>query len=205
MKVKDVLKLLKVTRPTLCRYVKEGKIRAVKINRTKLDYNEDDVFKLAGIENRAKGVIYARVSTDKQKSSLQNQIDTLLQYANSNGVQIDKVYKDVASGLNFDRGEFQSLLSDVIKYKVKTVFITNKDRFSRISFNMWKELFSYFNCEIVVLNDIEEINDFEEKEIFEDIISMLHCFAMKMYSKRRKNKLKLLEENLQIEQQIEQQ
>ena len=70
---------------------------------------------------------------------------------------------------------------------------------------MWKELFSYFNCEIVVLNDIEEINDFEEKEIFEDIISMLHCFAMKMYSKRRKNKLKLLEENLQIEQQIEQQ
>ena len=70
---------------------------------------------------------------------------------------------------------------------------------------MWKELFSYFNCEIVVLNDIEEINDFEEKEIFEDIISMLHCFAMRMYSKRRKNKLKLLEENLQIEQQIEQQ
>ena len=201
MKVKDVLKLLKVTRPTLCRYVKEGKIRAIKINRTKLDYNEEDVFKLAGIENRAKGVIYARVSTDEQKSGLQNQIDTLLQYANSNGVQIDKIYKDIASGLNFDRGEFQSLLSDVIQYKVKTVFITNKDRFSRISFNMWKELFSYFNCEIVVLNDIKEINDSEEKEIFEDIISMIHCFAMRMYSKRRKNKLKLLEENLQVEQQ----
>ena len=66
---------------------------------------------------------------------------------------------------------------------------------------MWKELFSYFSCEIVVLNDIKEINDSEEKEIFEDIISMLHCFAMRMYSKRRKNKLKLLEENLQVEQQ----
>ena len=201
MKGKDGLKLLKVTRPTLCRYVKEGKIRAIKINRTKLDYNEEDVFKLAGIENRAKGVIYARVSTNKQKSSLQNQIDTILQYADSNGVQIDKIYKDIASGLNFDRGEFQSLLSDVIQYKVKTIFITDKDRFSRISFNMWKELFSYFNCEIVVLNDIKEINDSEEKEIFEDIISMLHCFAMRMYSKRRKNKLKLLEENLQVEQQ----
>ena len=159
MKGKDVLKLLKVTRPTLCKYVREGKIRAIKINRSKLDYNEEDVFKLAGIENRAKGVIYARVSTNKQKSSLQNQVDTLLQYANSNGVQIDKIYKDIASGLNFDRGEFQSLLSDVIQYKVKTIFITNKDRFSRISFNMWKELFSYFNREIVVLNGIKEIND----------------------------------------------
>ena len=125
----------------------------------------------------------------------------ILQYADSNGVQIDKIYKDIASGLNFDRGEFQSLLSDVIQYKVKTIFITNKDRFSRISFNMWKELFSYFNCKIVVLNDIKEINDSEEKEIFEDIIYMLHGFAMRMYSKRRKNKLKLLEENLQVEQQ----
>ena len=45
------------------------------------------------------------------------------------------------------------------------------------------------------------MNDSEEKEIFEDIISMLHCFAMRMYSKRRKNKLKLIEENLQVEQQ----
>ena len=43
MKGKDVLKLLKVTRPTLCKYVKEGKIRAIKINRAKLDCNEEDV------------------------------------------------------------------------------------------------------------------------------------------------------------------
>lgn len=199
MKSKDVLKLLKVTRPTLCKYVKEGKLRAIKINKTKLDYNEDDVFDLAGIKNRSKAVIYARVSTQNQKSSLQNQIDTLLQYANSNGFEIDKIYKDIASGLNFDRGEFQTLLSDVIQYKIKTVFITNKDRFSRISFNMWKELFEYFNCNIVVLNDMKDINESEEKEIFEDIISMIHCFAMRMYSKRRKNKLKLIKENLEVD------
>ena len=199
MKSKDVLKLLKVTRPTLCKYVKEGKLRAIKINKTKLDYNEDDVFDLAGIKNRSKAVIYARVSTQNQKSSLQNQIDTLLQYANSNGFEIDKIYKDIASGLNFDRGEFQTLLSDVIQYKIKTVFITNKDRFSRISFNMWKELFEYFNCNIVVLNDIKDINESEEKEIFEDIISMIHCFTMRMHSKRRKNKLKLIKENLEVD------
>ena len=27
-----------------------------------------------------------------------------------------------------------------------------------------------------------------------------YCFAMKMYSKRRKNKLKMIEENLEVEQ-----
>ena len=42
----------------------------------------------------------------------------------------------------------------------------------------------------------------EEKEIFEDIISLIHCFAMKMYSKRRKSKLKMIEENLEVEQNI---
>jgi len=200
MKSKEVLKLLKVTRPTLCNYVKIGKIRAIKINKVKLDYNEDDVFELAGIKNRSKAVIYARVSTSKQKSSLDTQVETLLSYANTNGFEIDKIYKDMASGLNFDRSEFNLLLMDVIQYKIKTIFITNKDRLSRISFNMWKELFAYFNCSIVVLNDLNEKTESEEKEIFEDIISMIHCFAMKMYSKRRKNKLKMIEENLEVEQ-----
>lgn len=39
----------------------------------------------------------------------------------------------------------------------------------------------------------------DEAEIFEEIISMLHCFAMKMYSKRRKRKLEIVQENLKNE------
>ena len=39
-----------------------------------------------------------------------------------------------------------------------------------------------------------------KKKIFEDIISLIHCFVMKIYSIRRKNKLKMIEENLEAEQ-----
>ena len=67
---------------------------------------------------------------------------------------------------------------------------------------MWKELFEYFNCRLVVINEDQQVTENEEKEIFEDIISLIHCFAMKMYSKRRKNKLKMIEENLEVEQNI---
>lgn len=67
---------------------------------------------------------------------------------------------------------------------------------------MWKELFEYYNCNLIVLNEDKEKTENEEKEIFEDIISLIHCFAMKMYSKRRKNKLKMIEENLEVEQNI---
>ena len=66
-----------------------------------------------------------------------------------------------------------------------------------ISFDMFRRLFSEFGCEIVVINDTEDKTD--ETEIFEEIISMLHCFAMKMYSRRRKRKLELIKEDLKNE------
>ena len=91
--------------------------------------------------------------------SKENQIDTLTNFAISNGYIVDKVYKDIASGLSFDRMEFKSMLIDMINHKIKTVIIANKDRFSRISFKMWKELFEYFNCNIIIANEANNTNE----------------------------------------------
>ena len=199
MKYKEAEKILKVNRATIYRYVKTGKLRVTQISEHRYNYNDDDVFKLAGLTEERKAVIYARVSTVKQQKDLENQISIIRQYANSIGYKIDKVYSDIASGMSYDRGEFKSLLSDVLSFKIKTIVISNKDRFSRISFNMWKELFESYNCNIIVMNDDIDSSESAEKEIFEDIISLIHCFAMKMYSKRRKNKLKMIKENLEVE------
>lgn len=199
MEYKDVHKLTRLHRNTIYKYAKQGKIRTTKINDKHLIYNDDDVYAIAGISPIRDIVIYARVSTSKQKKDLENQIETLKLFANSNGFVVNKIYKDIASGMSFDRQNFKDMLFNVIEHKIKTVLISNKDRFSRVSFNMWKELFKSFNCDIIVMNDILENNDNDDKEIFEDIISLIHCFAMKMYSKRRKNKLKLIEENLEVD------
>ena len=199
MKYKEAEKILKVNRATIYRYVKTGKLRVTQISEHRYNYNDDDVFKLAGLTEERKAVIYARVSTAKQQKDLENQISTIRQYANSIGYKIDKVYSDIASGMSYDRCEFKSLLSDVLSFKIKTIVISNKDRFSRISFNMWKELFESYNCNIIVMNDDIDSSESAEKEIFEDIISLIHCFAMKMCSKRRKNKLKMIKENLEVE------
>lgn len=199
MKYKEAEKILKVNRATIYRYVKTGKLRVTQISEHRYNYNDDDVFKLAGLTEERKAVIYARVSTVKQQKDLENQISTIRQYANSIGYKIDKVYSDIASGMSYDRGEFKSLLSDVLSFKIKTIVISNKDRFSRISFDMWKELFESYNCNIIVMNDDIDSSESAEKEIFEDIISLIHCFAMKMCSKQRKNKLKMIKENLEVE------
>ena len=60
---------------------------------------------------------------------------------------------------------------------------------------MWKSICDECDCEIKVLNPSND----DEKEIFEDIISLLHCFSMRMYSKRRKRKLEIMRDDLKNE------
>ena len=199
MKSSKVLKILNISRQTLVKYVKNGDIRVVMQTNKQYDYNEEDVYRKAGLSENRVNVVYARVSTPKQKRDLENQAETLINYCNANGVKVDKVYKDIACGMNFDRKQFRSMLEDVLNYRISSIYITYKDRFSRISFDMFERLFLEYNCKIIVINKIGSTAEEDEKEIFSDIISMLHCFAMKMYSRRRKKKMELIKEDLKNE------
>ena len=199
MKSSKVLKILNISRQTLVKYVKNGDIRVVMQTNKQYDYNEEDVYRKAGLSENRVNVVYARVSTPKQKRDLENQAETLINYCNANGVKVDKVYKDIASGMNFDRKQFRSMLEDVLNYRISSIYITYKDRFSRISFDMFERLFLEYNCKIIVINKTESTTEDDEKEVFSDIISMLHCFAMKMYSRRRKKKMELIKEDLKNE------
>ena len=68
----------------------------------------------------------------------------------------------------------------------------------KILVDVFKNLFSKFNCEIIVLNEIDD-EKLIEKEIFTEIVNLIHCFSMKMYFSRRKEKLKLIEKELKQE------
>ncbi len=198
MKAKEALKILRISRQTLCNYHKRGLIKSETLPSGKFSYDEESVFKLINKDIPRNNVIYCRVSTNKQKKDLENQEEILNTFCQKNGIVINDVYKDIGSGINFDRKEFQRLVNDVVNYKVSKIYITYKDRLSRISFEMFKSLFENFSVQIIVLN---EINDEKliEKEIFNEIISLIHCFSMKVYSNRRKEKLKLIEKDLSLE------
>ena len=92
------------------------------------------------------------------------------------------------------------MFNKIINREIKIVFVSNKDRLTRVSFGMWKDLFAKFNCELKTINEDDiTTSENEEKEIFSDIISLLHCFAMRMYSLRRKKKITLVKEDLENE------
>lgn len=150
-----------------------------------LDSKENPIEKLCSI--------YARVSTTKQKLDLDRQIQTLQNYAVSNGYKVNKIYSDIASGMNEDRKQFNDLLNDVFNHKCNTVFISYKDRLTRFGFGYLEKMFDLHNCKIIVLNSTKE-EDFQT-ELTQDLVSIIHHFSMKMYSKRRKE-LKNVEKNL---------
>lgn len=190
MKSKEVLELLQITRPTLTKYVKEDIIRTITLPNGRYDYNKDDVFKLFNKGVDRKTYIYARVSTPKQKKDLENQVQLLKQFCFSNGWSINKVFQDVASGISFEkRKDFFKMMDDIIQNKVERVVITYKDRLSRVGFELFYYLFKKYHCEIVVMSEVGS-EKLDSQEVFEEIVSLLHCYSMKMYSKRKFNKIK---------------
>lgn len=195
MKSKEVLELLQITRPTLTKYVKNGIIKVEVMSNGRYDYDKESVYKLFNKGVDRKTYIYARVSTQKQKNDLQNQIEMLKQFCFVNGYCVSKVFSDVASGISFDkRKDFFNMLDDIISGKVERVVITYKDRLSRVGVELFNHLFKRYNCEIVVMSEVGS-EKLDSQEIFEEIVSLLHCYSMKLYSKRKVSKLKeVLEE-----------
>ncbi|MDU9788993.1 IS607 family transposase [Helicobacter pylori] len=191
MKSKEVLKILKISRVTLWKYVKSGKIRVKQEPNGYYIYNDSDVYSLAGIEDGRLNVVYARVSTQKQKQDLQNQIENCISFINAKGISVDNIYSDIKSGMSLDRKGFMELLNAVMAFKIKAVYISYKDRLARLSYELVEKLFSDYGTKIIIINQCESIS--LEQELFEDIMQTIHSFSMKMYSKRRIAKKLLLE------------
>lgn len=203
MKSKEVLELLQITRPTLTKYVKEGLIKINILPNGRYDYDKDSVYKLFNKGVERKTYIYARVSTPKQKADLENQIQMLKQFCFSNGYCISRVFSDIASGVSFEkRKDFFKMLDDVIAGKVERVVVTYKDRLSRIGFELFYHLFKKYNCEIVVMSEVGS-EKLDSEEIFEEIISLLHCYSMKLYSKRKGQKIKKILEEKEVNEEDE--
>ena len=70
MKAREVLNLLRITRQTLARHVKEGRMKATRLPNGQFDHDQDSVYTFFNKDVDRKTVIYARVSTPEQKKDL---------------------------------------------------------------------------------------------------------------------------------------
>ena len=194
-KPKDFAELLGVSVKTLQRWDRDGILKA---NRTPTDrryYTYDQYLQFKGIqtENDIRDtVIYARVSTRNQKDDLQNQVEFLKQFCNAKGIIVNQCVEDFGSGLNYNRKKWNKLLDEVMENKIKTIVISNKDRFIRFGYDWFEKFCEKFNTKIIIVNN-ETLSPNEE--LVQDIISILHVFSCRLYGFRKyKNQIKEDEE-----------
>ena len=136
MKAKEALQVLRITRVTLHRYLAAGKIKA-EMRNGRYDYDNKSIYALIN-RTEKENIIYARVSTQKQKPDLQNQVEKLKSFCYAKGLLISGVYKEIGSGIAFEkRNDFMKLIDNVIDYKISNIIITNKDRLSRVGFGLF--------------------------------------------------------------------
>ncbi|MFA4668059.1 IS607 family transposase [Pyrococcus kukulkanii] len=177
--LKEASRILGVTVKTLQNWDKQGKIRVIRTPGGRRRIPESEIKRILGIQEERKIIGYARVSSRTQKDDLERQVQAIQQYARERGWSVE-ILKDIGSGLNEKRKNYQKLLKMVANREVSKVIVTYPDRLTRFGFETLKTLFQAFGTEIVVINGEKE----PKEELIEDLITIISHFAGKLYGVR---------------------
>jgi len=194
LRPKEVCRRLGISYSTLSRWVREGRIRAIRTAGGVFRIPESEVRRIAEglpISKVVRAVIYARVSSSDQKSDLERQVEYLTQYCSSKGYRVTDVLSDIASGLKTDRKGLLKLFNYVINRQVDVVVVTYRDRLTRFGFEYLEHFFKQFGVRIEVMFDEEPKNAYQE--LVEDLIEIITSFAEKLYGMRSHKKKRLVE------------
>ena len=101
---KEFAKLLGVSRVTVVKWIKSGRIVAYNVHgKWRIPYSEVERV-LRGVQRVKRVAIYARVSSNTQKNDLERQVEVLKLWVSKNLPNSEYVVvTDIASGLNEDR------------------------------------------------------------------------------------------------------
>jgi excisionase family DNA binding protein len=195
LRPKEVCQRLGISYSTLSRWVREGRVRAVRTAGGKFRVPESEVRRIAEglpISGEVRAIIYARVSSSDQKSDLERQVQYLTQYCASKGYKVVNILSDVASGLKTDKRGLLKLFNYVVNRHVDVVVVTYRDRLTRFGFEYLEFFFKQYSVRVEVVFDEEPKDAYQE--LVEDLMEIVTLFAGKLYGMRSHRKRRLVEE-----------
>jgi predicted site-specific integrase-resolvase len=122
--------------------------------------------------------IYARVSSHEQRANLERQAKRLEDYCAAKGYRIQKVVKEIGSGVNDNRAKFPGLLED---QRITRIVIEHKDRATRFGFRYVEVLLRGQGRTLEVVN----LADTDREDLLHDLVSVIYSFAARLYGQRR--------------------
>lgn len=172
MKSEEVIQILQISRQTLSKYVREGKIKAVRMPNGWYHYDADSVYAFLNAGRPRKTCIYARVSGNVQKADLEQQIRDAKSFCYASGFTVSEVFSDIAPGNSFEnRPGFFRMLGEIEANNVERVVVLHKNRLVRDGIGLIEHIFDRYRCKIIALDqDATRDLDKQEKEL--DIHSM---------------------------------
>jgi predicted site-specific integrase-resolvase len=184
-KIGEFAKELNLSVKTLQNWDKSGFLKAYRNPSNQRFYTEEQlisILKQPEEEKTNKKVIgYCRVSTSKQKESLDNQIQYLRDYTNAKGIILGEVYTDIGSGINYNRKNFNKILEEVENQEISQIYVTYKDRFVRFGFDWFNDFCKRHGAEIIVLN---QPSTSPEQELAEDLLNIVTVFSARSHGLR---------------------
>lgn len=134
--------------------------------------------------------IYARVSTDEQKTNDQ-QIEELKEYCKLYKHEIVAEYRDKESGLTTKRKDFKRMLKDVENHNIEGIVVWKFDRLSRslMDLNNIVNFFKEHNVQLLSKHELVDTSKPEGKLLF-NILGSIAEFEVDTIRKRTELGLK---------------
>lgn len=170
----EIAKKYNVSSMTVRRWIEQGKF-------DKVETTLGGEYRI-GLPIDLTTILYARVSSKKQESSIDSQIEVL----KNKVLEYNEVLYDIGSGFNFKRRQFKAILERCIKGEPIRVVVSNQDRFSRVGFEFLQWVFERAGGTIEVLDKTETKQEFN----YDTLISFITVFCNSYYGKRNASRNK---------------
>lgn len=121
-------------------------------------------------------VVYARVSSQDQRTDLDRQVARLTSWATAAGMAVAEVVTEVGSGMNGKRRKVQRILADPT---ASVIVVEHRDRLARFGVENLEAALSAQGRRVVV-SDPGEMDD----DLVRDMTEVLTSFCARLYGRR---------------------
>ena len=141
---------------------------------------------------------YCRVSSHKQKDTLERQIENVKTYMYAKGYQFE-IITDIGSGINYNKKGLNQLIDMVTNSEVEKIVVLYKDRLIRFGYELIENLCNKFGTTIEIIDNTEKT---EQQELVEDLVQIVTVFSCRLQGKRANKAKKMIKELIEDDKDI---
>ncbi|MEM9923361.1 MAG: IS607 family transposase [Cyanobacteria bacterium P01_D01_bin.50] len=184
----EFAKLVNRTVGTLRKWDRDGKLVAQRMPSGHRYYTDEHLTEALNIERKQPetyNIIYARVSSAKQKTDLERQVSALETFCLGRGLIVGEIIFEVGGGLNYTRPKFLDLMQRIERREVNKLIVGYKDRLCRFGFDFFQHFIESHGGELIIANQ-QSMSPAEE--LTEDLLAVVHSFSCRLYGVRKYEK-----------------